>query len=236
MSKMKEYKERKQRLLDFYTKIEENAVLKETLEDYIFEILKDKKRGLENEEFNVCFVGQVKTGKSTILNTLVFGEEVLPTAPTPETAKITSIVYGENPGYLVNFYNREEWENINEDIELLEKKIDGTEDYDNIEVEKSYVEEFKNQINNSSRCGVDYSSIEELDLERMPFTTNSLTILLEFVIKHNKLIGTKLQKPKQIYSSKYMYLGNNPISQLDIYNKEQIDVLDIVQLVNIILN
>jgi len=72
------------------------------------------------------------------------------------------------------------------------------------------------------------SAIEELNLERMPFTTNSLSILLEFIIEHNKLIGTKLQKPKQIYSSKYMYMGNNPIQQLDIYNKEEIDVLDIV--------
>jgi len=90
----------------------------------------------------------------------------------------------------------------------------------------SYQEEL---IKHSFGLKTEYlSAIEGIDMEMMPFALNSLTILLDFVIEHNKLLGVSLQKPKSIYSSKYMYLGNNPISQLDIYNKDSIDLLDII--------
>lgn len=72
------------------------------------------------------------------------------------------------------------------------------------------------------------SAIETVDMEKFPFALNSLTNLLDFVIEHNKLLGVSLHHPRQIYSHKYMYLGNNPISQLDIYNKDTIDLLNIV--------
>jgi len=72
------------------------------------------------------------------------------------------------------------------------------------------------------------SPIEELNMERMPFSVISLSVLLDFIIEHNKLICKNLSIPRDIYSSRYMYLGNNPISQLDILNKNGLDVLSII--------
>ena len=73
-----------------------------------------------------------------------------------------------------------------------------------------------------------YSAIEDLDLERMPLATNSLTILLSFIIEHNKTIAENLSKPEKINTSRFMYLGNNPIQQLNIHTDKGISVSKII--------
>ena len=126
---------------------------------------------------------------------------------------------------ILNTYNISEIIYTGEDEGLI--KVDRpiiSKDIQRIDI--SYQEEL---IKHSFNVNTEYfSAIEGIDLELMPFALNSLTILLDFVIEHNKLIGVSLQLPKQIYSSKYMYLGNNPISQLDIYNKDGLDLIDII--------
>lgn len=50
----------------------------------------------ENRKLNIGIIGQVKAGKSSFLNTLLFkGEEVLPKASTPKTATLTKMEYSE---------------------------------------------------------------------------------------------------------------------------------------------
>ena len=63
-------------------------------------------------------VGQIKAGKSTLLNLLLFdGREVLPRAATPMTASLTHIVRNESLGndhveITVEYYSPEEWQEI----------------------------------------------------------------------------------------------------------------------------
>lgn len=73
-----------------------------------------------------------------------------------------------------------------------------------------------------------FSAIEDLDLERMPLATNALSALLTFVIDHNKSIIENLQKPETINSSKYVYLGNNPLQQLNIHSEKESCVSKII--------
>ena len=48
----------------------------------------------ENKKLNIGVVGQVKAGKSSFLNTLLFGgQEILPKAATPKTATLTKMEY-----------------------------------------------------------------------------------------------------------------------------------------------
>lgn len=48
----------------------------------------------ENRKLNIGVVGQVKAGKSSFLNTLLFnGQEILPKASTPKTATLTKMEY-----------------------------------------------------------------------------------------------------------------------------------------------
>ena len=96
----------------------------------------------------------------------------------------------------------------------------------------SYLElEGKNIIINKTRMRIEYqnelfkkvyniktllSPIEIMNFEKYPLITESLAILLEFVISHNKELVKKLVLPTIIEDDKFVYLGNNPIKQLEI--------------------
>lgn len=61
----------------------------------------------------IGIVGEVKAGKSTFLNALIFdGKQILPQAATPMTAALTKIVYSENLKAEVEFYNERDWDTI----------------------------------------------------------------------------------------------------------------------------
>ena len=71
---------------------------------------------------------------------------------------------------------------------------------------------FKNVFNIESLL----TSIEHLDMERVPLSTESLAILIDFVIGHDSNIVQKLSHPVKLDVSKYIYLGNNALEQLNI--------------------
>lgn len=60
-------------------------------------------------------VGQVKAGKSSLLNLLLFdGQEVLPKAATPMTASLTHIVKSDRDEIEIEYYTAEEWKEISD--------------------------------------------------------------------------------------------------------------------------
>ncbi len=71
---------------------------------------------------------------------------------------------------------------------------------------------FKNVFNIESLL----TAIEHLDMERVPLSTESLAILIDFVIGHDSNIVQKLSYPVKLDVSKYIYLGNNALEQLNI--------------------
>ena len=71
---------------------------------------------------------------------------------------------------------------------------------------------FKNVFNIQSLL----TAIEHLDMERVPLSTESLSVLIDFVIGHDSNIVQKLSIPSKLDISKYIYLGNNAIEQLNI--------------------
>lgn len=73
----------------------------------------------EERKLNIGVIGQVKAGKSTFLNTLLFdGATILPKAPTPKTATLTKIEYAPENRILIEYYTPEEWNNIGEDAQI----------------------------------------------------------------------------------------------------------------------
>lgn len=89
----------------------------------------------------------------------------------------------------------------------------------------------KNIIINKARMNINYqneifkkvyninsllSPIEIMNLEKYPLITEALGILLEFVIAHNNELIKHIQLPVLIEDEKFVYLGNNPIKQLEI--------------------
>ena len=65
------------------------------------------------------------------------------------------------------------------------------------------------------------SPIEHLDLERSPMITESLAILVHFVIEHDIHIVQKLSLPTLIDNRRFMYLGNSALEQLGVISKDK---------------
>ena len=64
----------------------------------------------QGQKLRIGIIGQVKAGKSSFLNALLFqGEDLLPKASTPMTAGLTVIGYGEEPKFKVEYYSKEDW-------------------------------------------------------------------------------------------------------------------------------
>jgi len=105
---------------------------------------------------------------------------------------------------------------------------------------KSYLElsQFHSSIN-EKRCKISYqnelfakvyeinsflSPIEFLDLERQPYATESLAILIEFIVEHDEAIIEKMNRPIFLGESRYLYLGNNALEQLGVISRERSEV------------
>lgn len=61
-----------------------------------------------NPEFQIAFVGTIKTGKSTLINALL-GHNYASMAVTPETAALTKFRCSERDYVKVTFYSKKEW-------------------------------------------------------------------------------------------------------------------------------
>ena len=105
---------------------------------------------------------------------------------------------------------------------------------------KSYLElaQFHSSIN-ERRCKIAYqnelfskvyeinsflSPIEFLDLERHPYTTEALAILIEFIVEHDEAIIAKMNRPIFLGESRYLYLGNNALEQLGVISRDRSEV------------
>jgi len=102
---------------------------------------------LQEARFIVSFCGQIKAGKSTLLNALLFGEEILPAASTPHTAKITIINYAEEPYFEAVYYTEKEWKELKETLKKEKIEEDG--------VTTTYFDKYlKPQLNNAISHGI----------------------------------------------------------------------------------
>lgn len=80
---------------------------------------------IENDKLVIGVIGQMKAGKSTFLNALIFKEEVLPAATTPMTASLTVLTYGEEKKIEAEFYTSHEWEELKQFASLDESSYEG---------------------------------------------------------------------------------------------------------------
>ncbi len=64
---------------------------------------------LDNDTLTIGVIGQMKSGKSTFLNSFLFEDNILPAATTPMTAALSVITYGTEQKIVAEFYNKDEW-------------------------------------------------------------------------------------------------------------------------------
>lgn len=77
-----------------------------------------------NRDLKIGIVGQVKAGKSSFLNALIFdGKDILPKAATPMTAALTKISYAQHSSAKVVFYSASDWEVIKENSDRFDDEF-----------------------------------------------------------------------------------------------------------------
>lgn len=108
---------------DYIDLIGENKL--DNLKKIISEFKDDVNQDLdENRLLKIGVIGQIKRGKSSFLNALIFeGEDILPKAATPMTAALTKIKYSKVPSAVIEFYSVKEWENIEKNALEYEKRV-----------------------------------------------------------------------------------------------------------------
>ena len=68
------------------------------------------------------------------------------------------------------------------------------------------------------------SPIEYLDLERYPYITESLAILINFISEHDESLIVKMNRPQFLGSNRFMYCGNNAMEQLGVISRDTSEV------------
>lgn len=163
---LQQYNEQKGNLLTVYDMLEEKK------SDYIDSNLKkeiqQKKDSLLNDQFILAVAGQMKSGKSTLLNALIFGDDILPADDTELTAKITFILYDDKPSFEAVLYTEKEFNDLRNSM----KGSNGESEFDN-------------QLNLSLEKLQDsgYSSFEEI-LSRKAIKGEDFQELIDFVGKN----------------------------------------------------
>ncbi len=72
-----------------------------------------KSKSDKNRLLKIVVIGQIKRGKSSFLNALLFnGESILPKAATPMTAALTKIKYSEQIKAEIHFYSDNDWASV----------------------------------------------------------------------------------------------------------------------------
>ncbi len=102
---VKEFTQQKEKLKNLAENLFEEGFLKE-------ENIKKIEKILNNEKIKIAIIGQMKYGKSTFINSLIFNKEFLPTSSTPMTAALSKIEYGDKDEYKVEFFTHEEFKEM----------------------------------------------------------------------------------------------------------------------------
>lgn len=131
---------------------------------------------IDNNVLTLGVIGQMKCGKSTFLNSFIFGEDLLPAATTPMTASLTVITYGPSKKIEAEFYTQKEWE----ELKLTSVQV---VDEDDDEVRISKIKAAQELVAKSHLLGNQLGGLLGTKKE------DSLNNLVEYVGAEGKYIG-----------------------------------------------
>lgn len=186
--------------------------------------LKTKDFYRENRKLNIGVVGQVKSGKSSFLNTLLFGgKEILPKASTPKTATLTKMEYSEENIIQIEYYSPDEWAVLEENAA--------------VDIEDEIYTSAREIIDMVKRNGVDTAPYLEQGIDRIEFDTyeDLISSLNDYVGEDGRL--TPIVKAVTLFLNKDEFKGlsivdtpglNDPIASRTIRTKEFMEVCDVV--------
>lgn len=151
----------------------------------------------DERKLNIGVVGQVKAGKSSFLNALLFdGKDVLPKASTPKTATLTKMEYAEENAIEVEYYSADEWKAIEDNA-----RIDSDED------KYTSAKELVRMVHDN---GINPRELTERKMERISFNSYD-----ELLGRLNSYVGED-GKYTPLVKSVRLYLHNEDFQGLSI--------------------
>jgi hypothetical protein len=105
----------------------------------------------ENRLLRIGIVGQIKRGKSSFINALLFhGDDILPKGATPMTAALTKIHYAKEPYAILEFYSIEDWKSIEQTAKIAQKNESNSDFMGEISEEEEACLEIYTKAKNSN--------------------------------------------------------------------------------------
>ena len=177
---------------------------------------------IENDTLTIGVIGQMKCGKSTFLNSFVFGDTILPAASTPMTAALSVITYGEKERIVAEFYTADEW---------AEQKQQAARSLDEVEnsLDESKVKAAKELVSKAAKLGSSLESLLGTTRE------DSFENLIEYVGAEGRFVS--ITKSVKIFYPKEYLKGveivdtpgfNDPIVSREERTKEFLKKADVV--------
>lgn len=178
----------------------------------------------EERKLNIGVVGQVKAGKSSFLNTLLFdGQEILPKASTPKTATLTKMEYAEENVIRIEYYTEDEWDVLEENAA--------------VDLDDEIYTSAREIVSMVKKNGVNPHEHLKKRTEDIHFDTyeNLIAHLNDYVGEDGKY--TPLVKAVTLFLHKKEFEGlsivdtpglNDPIASRTIRTKEFMEVCDVV--------
>lgn len=149
-----ELQAKKQQLIAFATKAVEYGWIPATKEEATNKgiiSLEEIKEKIEKDTLTIGVIGQMKCGKSTVLNSFVFKDNILPAATTPMTAALSVITYGEKEHIIAEFYTADEW--AEQKMQALREENEATDTLD-----ASKIKAAKELVSKANKLGTSLDS------------------------------------------------------------------------------
>jgi uncharacterized coiled-coil DUF342 family protein len=189
----------------------------------------------ENRLLTIGIIGRVKAGKSSVTNALYFdGKSILPEAPTPMTAALTVLSYGERDSVKAHFFSKEDVEIIrrehseyqNTESELVkERKKASFEQFEQMKASSLDIDALSAQ-GEQSIPAASFADLKEklqdfvgLSGKYMPFTKS-----VELELKHEALRDISIVDTPGI---------NDPIKSREARTEEYLRKCDVVFIVSV---
>ena len=175
-------------------------------------------------KLNIGVIGQVKAGKSSFLNTLLFnGKDILPKASTPKTATLTKMEYSDRNIISIEYYSVDEWEILKENA--------------SVDLDEDVYTAAREIVGMVERNGVEPDEYLKKGHDEIEFDTydNLIANLNNYVGEDGKF--TPIVKAVTLYLNKEEFKGlsivdtpglNDPIASRTIRTKEFMEVCDVV--------
>ncbi|PAF50498.1 dynamin family protein [Helicobacter sp. 13S00477-4] len=209
-----------------FSQIQDTSLMPQWLEDFINKQISS----LKDAKFEITLCGIAKSGKSTLLNTLLY-QEILPTSAIPESTNKITIIYSPKAKGEVKFFSQSQWEQLLQNLYFNNESSNIIKE--NQQIFDKYVESYITKEGLQTEIKLNeiktYASNEQIS--KLSYLVKEITIYSPISLLKNNLVfintpnintklNYKIQQTENSISNSiitlYLINASKPITQNDI--------------------